>query len=177
MPNNPQARKEPQPLLRSRDTNFGKVSPLLKRTVPEARGAVDTTAQLDQLTKVLSQIIARSWLPDDPIAARWKEALNFGRQDEIKAIINGVLREKGYEFTMENILGENIEIIVDWGSFIADFEVVAIDEEPVVLFRFPYPPRPSRDELKDQDLAAWWENKDSEQVIPHIPYIPLTVAS
>lgn len=119
--------------------------------------------RLKQISKALSQLIARSWLPGGESI---KHAFNH---NDSKKIIEMIHKETG--INLEEEFGE-FELTVDWGTFLARAEQLFLYKEDYLLFTFPYPPRSS--EVTDEQLTNWVNNDNPDQEVPNHPYIPLT---
>jgi hypothetical protein len=127
---------------------------------PDLKGH-ELTEGFRQRSKLISQLIARSWLPG---GEEIKQTLIYGSSDEIKALLTqeGVDLDKFFGPTM---------IKVDWDTFYGTLEeIYATDFE--VIYNMPYPPRPG--EVTDEQLTDWVGNTNSDEVYPPYPYIPLT---
>jgi hypothetical protein len=112
-------------------------------------------------SKKMSQLIAKSWLPNDPEAANIKKVLMSRNSDEIKALM------KNYGIDPEGFLGPT-KVVVDWNSY----KGVLTEEVGEMVYSLPYPPRPT--EVTDEQLEEWVNNTDPNTQYPTTPYIPLS---
>ena len=121
-----------------------------------------------QLSKEISQLIARSWLPNDPKGADIKGALLKGDSEEIKTVFNkyGVDLDKFFS-------PMTVNVSVDWDTFFGTFSEVTGPEQPLE-YNLPYPPRPM--EVTDAQLSEWVHNSDPSTIYPPYPYIPLSAS-
>ncbi len=144
---------------------YFQLTPLLINQNQE--GSIEEHRQtLSNCFKKISQLIAQSWLPGN------EEIQEIFNEGKTRPILDLIKEKKGID--LEEILGIKILIIVDWGSYLASFENVDIDDQEYLIFRFPYPPRPYS--TKDEILAAWVSNEDPQRHLPP-PYIPFTGGS
>jgi hypothetical protein len=117
-------------------------------------GLEQKLSEFQQTSKKLSQLIARSWLPHGEDIKRI-----FLSRDEDK--IKELLEKEG--ICLQDF---NIKIIlINWDSFYGTLDELGF------IFRLPYPPRPS--EVKNEQLEAWVNDNNPEQIFPTTPYIPL----
>lgn len=117
-----------------------------------------------QISKSLSQLIARSWLPGGEAI---RDIFNSGNSEEIFGMIN---KETG--INLKEFFGDNVEITIDWGRFMLEIEELYFRKENLWVLKFPYPPRPAQ--VTDTDLKHWVDNQDSQVTTPPYPYIPLS---
>ena len=119
--------------------------------------------------KKLSQLIARSWLPTEEGKAI-KKIFNSGDTTQIVEVI-----KKYAGIDLKTLLGENLLVTVDWGSYLAEIEEVYLGGQDFrSVLRFPYPPPPPKDEVTQQELQDWVNNTDPNQIVAPFPYIPLS---
>ncbi len=126
----------------------------------------DTNAlrsQFRKQSKIISQLIAESWLKTDR-GKYIKEILLGGNTRKIKQL----LKDNGID--IDQFLGRTI-INVDWDTFFGTIKEVSHTSHEIV-YNMPYPPRPS--EVSDEELQDWVDNTDPQQVYPTAPYIPLS---
>jgi len=120
------------------------------------------------LSKKVSQLIARSWLPNDPEGADIKGALLSGDSEEIKTVF------KKYGVDLDEFFSPmTINVNVDWDTFFGSLAEVTGSEQPVE-YNIPYPPRPM--EVTDAQLSEWVDSNDPSAVYPPYPYIPMTMS-
>ncbi len=118
-------------------------------------GVEQKLSAFQEASKKLSQLIAKSWLPDGKDI---KKVFLSRDENQIKAL----LQKEGIhlqDFNIEHVL-------INWDSFYG-----TLDELGLVC-RIPYPPRPS--EVTDEQLQTWVNDKNPNQVFPSTPYIPLS---
>lgn len=116
-----------------------------------------------QLTKKMSQLIAKSWLPGgEPI----KKILLYGQEEEIKDLLeqNGISLPKG---------AISIRLSVNWDSFYGSVQEKTLGRERFWEWTIAYPPRPYYD-VTDEQLQKWVDNDDPNTLYPTAAYIPLT---
>ncbi|SRR5579883_180147 len=113
-------------------------------------------------SKKVSQLIAKSWLANDPEGAEIKRVIYGRNSNEIKEMF------KKYGVDLERFF-DPLKIVVDWSSFKGILEEEVVGE---VIYRLPYPPRPT--EVTDEQLEEWINNTDTNTQYPPHPYIPLT---
>lgn len=115
------------------------------------------------VTKTMSQLIARSWLPGG-------EEIRSVLLSEDSAKILQMFKDNGIDIE-EMFKTSRIE--VDWSTFLGRIEDTTDPSEPLKLV-IAYPPRPSDYNLSDSDLEDWVQNQDPKQKVPNHPYIPVT---
>jgi hypothetical protein len=124
--------------------------------------------------KKLSQLIAKSWLPEDskitPNPKEIKEVFCNAHKSEEEM-------EKLKNFLIENEIlspGDKdlLEIVVDWSTFYGKVELNDLASKIVQVI--PYPPKPSKENLSLKEIKAWVNNTNEKEIIPPSPYIPLT---
>ena len=123
-------------------------------------------------SKKMSQLIAQSWLPNDPEGAKIRQLFlqseNENRSEEIKKFF-----KENYEIDLEEIVGDlyghPVDIIVSWDTFSG---AAREREDHRGQYTIPYPPRPA--EVTDTQLQTWINNKNDDVQFPSDPYIPLT---
>ena len=124
-------------------------------------------ALTNQDAKKLSQLIASSWLPGGEDI---KTAFNGG---DTEAIVK-MIKEKT-DIDLQALFGDDVIVTINWESFLADIEEIYMGGEDFrTVVHFPYPERPSKDEVSDNDLQSWVNNTDSSIVVAPFPYIPLS---
>ena len=124
----------------------------------------DNLSQYGLYTKLISQLIAKSWLDTDE-GKKIKQTLLYGTEEDIKQL----MRENGVDWD-DLYAPLTVKPRVDWNTFWGNFQEVAGPDEPLVI-NVPYPPRPA--EVTDQQLTDWINDK-SDRVYPPTAYIPLT---
>ncbi|MDJ0734538.1 MAG: hypothetical protein QNJ47_10810 [Nostocaceae cyanobacterium] len=120
--------------------------------------------ELSQITKKMSQLIAKSWLPD---GKEIKEIFLYGSQKDIQKM----LKDNGIE--LPELGDQPTEIRIDWDTFYGKVEDKTIGGEKFWEWTIAYPPRPYYD-VTDEELKAWVNNDDPKTTVPETPYIPLT---
>lgn len=132
---------------------------------PQGDNELFTKKDLRQLSKQISQLIAKSWLPGG---------------EQIRATFLSNDLEKIKEMFLDNQIdikmlgvGEYTTIELDWSSFFGKLEE---SKDPKYTFKFviAYPPRPSEYNLSDAQLNEWVKNNDENNYTPIHPYIPVT---
>lgn len=113
-------------------------------------------------SKKMSQLIAKSWLSNDPEAANIKKVFMSRNSNEIKALM------KNYGIDIEGFFGPT-KVVVDWNSY----KGVMTEEVGEMVYSLPYPSRPA--EVKDEQLEEWVNNNDPNIQYPTTPYIPLSM--
>ncbi len=127
----------------------------------------ELAALTNQDAKKLSQLIASSWLPGGEDI---KTAFNGG---DTEAIVK-MIKEKT-DIDLQALFGDDVIVTINWESFLADIEEIYMGGEDFrTVVHFPYPERPSKDEVSDNDLQSWVNNTDSSIVVAPFPYIPLS---
>ena len=111
------------------------------------------------ITKKMSQLIAKSWLPG---GEEIRKILLSNNSEEIKKML------KKHNISLE-LLGD-IKIEVDWSTFLGRLEDATNSLKLVIA----YPPRPSEYNLSDSDIEEWVNNEDPNQKVPSHAYIPVT---
>ncbi|NEQ36406.1 MAG: hypothetical protein F6K40_09025 [Okeania sp. SIO3I5] len=119
---------------------------------------------LRAVTKKISQLIAKSWLPDGEDIRKV-----FLSQDS-KEILK-MLKKKG--IALESIFGPSLEIKIDTNSFEGYIEEVRNIQQPFI-FVISYPPKPTEFNVSDQELTQWVENNNSNQFVSDNLYIPVS---
>jgi hypothetical protein len=133
----------------------------------------DFRKTLGEQNKKLSQLIAKSWLPDKYTEGKdFRDILldtdeNKTDQERTKDIVK-FLKTQGIEIAdiLEPLLGRPVNIKVSWETFAGD-----IREGDVYVL--PYPPKPSIPGF-DKQLEDWINDTRSDNILPDAPYIPLT---
>lgn len=147
-----------------------KFSRILNNVTPRSdqesqKEVTQNTSDLRLLSKKISQLIAKSWLPEG---------------EEIRSVFLSNDTERISEMLLENGInlknlgvGEYTKLEVRWDSFFGSFEDL---NDPPFIFRFilAYPPRPSEFNLSDSDLQEWVADADDDHKTPSHPYIPAT---
>lgn len=113
----------------------------------------DSHQEFDECNNKISQLIAKSWLPNDPEAARIKAVLLEGNSLEIKTLL------KKYNIPVL----DSYEYVIDGNGFYDN-----VDEANGII-SIHYPPRPM--EVADVQLTKWVNNNDSNTVESTTPYI------
>ncbi|MDF5715150.1 MAG: hypothetical protein PUP93_15015 [Rhizonema sp. NSF051] len=118
-------------------------------------------------SKKMSQVIAKSWLRNDPEGAQIRQVILSGDTDQIKDFL-----KTKYNVEIESVLGpligSPVKINVDWDTFGGrTFEFPSGG-----IYVLPYPPRPA--EVTDTQLQKWIDDNDPSHQFPADPYIPLT---
>ena len=129
---------------------------------------VNTLNSFGQLSKKVSQLIARSWLPKDPEGADIKGALLKGDSEEIKT----VFKKHGVDLD-EFFSPMTLNVKVDWSAFCGSL-VEVTGPKQLLEYNLPYPLRPM--EVTGAQLSEWVNNSDPSTVYPPCPYIPLSVS-
>lgn len=133
----------------------------------------DFRQTLGEQNKKLSQLIAKSWLPNEyPEGKAFRDILLDTDEtktdaERTKDIVN-FLKTQGINIAdiLEPLLGRPVNIKVSWDTFAGD-----IREGDVYVL--PYPPKPRIDGF-DDELEKWIKDKDPNNILPDAPYIPLT---
>ncbi|MDF5725678.1 MAG: hypothetical protein PUP91_35575 [Rhizonema sp. PD37] len=125
---------------------------------------------LRENSKKMSQVIAKSWLQNDPEGAQIRQVILSSEPEKIKDF----LKEK-YNIDIESVLGtligSPVKVKVDWDTFGG-----STSEFPSGgVYVLPYPPRPA--EVTDTQLQRWIDDNDPSpsHQFPADPYIPLTM--
>ncbi|MFK8184539.1 MAG: hypothetical protein AB8B99_14290 [Phormidesmis sp.] len=134
-------------------------------------GNVRPINHLYQLSKQISQLIAKSWLPEGESI---REVFLSGDSDKIMKM----LKEQNTDI---DILGKQIIIEMDWDSFFGGLIDInnpihnrdSSEMEYLFKLKIGYPPKPSEYNLSDADLEAWVAD-DGDCYEPNTPYIPVT---
>ncbi|GAB1543539.1 hypothetical protein NUACC21_62140 [Scytonema sp. NUACC21] len=113
-------------------------------------------------SKKVSQIIAKSWLSNDPEGMEIKRVIFRRNSDEIKELL------KKYGIDLEGFFGPT-KVVVDWSSY----KGILTEDVGEAVYILPYPPRPT--EVTDEQLEEWVNNNDPDTLYPTTPYIPLSV--
>ena len=148
------------------DTFFNQLTEELGNT----RGLETINKQDFQATnKKLSQLIAKSWLPNDPEGADLKKILLRGDSGEIKnwLVTHGVDLEDWFRVSL------NVE--VSWDTFVGTLkEITSLGtiSDRSETYILPYPPRPAA--VTDEQLERWVNDTNPDNKFPLDPYIPLT---
>jgi hypothetical protein len=117
---------------------------------------------LKQLTKKISQLIAKSWLPGGEDI---KNTFLYGKEEEIKELL------KQYGVNLPAPASTSLSI--DWNSFFGSAKEEKNGGQTVLKWTIAYPPRPYYD-VTDEQLQAWVDNDDPNTSYPTAAYIPLT---
>ena len=115
----------------------------------------DARKIFNELYKKVSQIIAKSWLPE---GVDIKDALIEGNSNKIKAIFkdNGADIDAFFHpFT--------VEIYVDRSTFLGGLEEITSPDRPIRL-NIPYHPRLT--ESTDNMLSEWVHNDNPDEIYP-----------
>ena len=134
----------------------------------------DTHTKFAELTKKISQIIAKSWM-SDPEGLAIKKALLEGDSTQIKDVFKKGFKRENQEEIKVDIDGffepMDVCVRVDWNTFFGSLqEIVAKDE--TITMNLPYPPKPV--EVTDTQLTEWVNNDEESNIYPTAPYIPLS---
>ena len=113
-------------------------------------------------SKKMSQLIAKSWLPNDHDAANINKVLMSRNSNEIKALM------KKYGIDIEGFFGPT-KVVVDWSSY----KGILTEEVGEMVYSLPYPSRPV--EITNEQLEEWVNNNDPNTQYPTTPYIPLSI--
>lgn len=129
---------------------------------------------LKNSTKKISQLIAKSWLPNDPEGAKIRQVLlqasteELTKSEEIKKLF-----KENYRIDIEEIVGDlyghPVDVTVSWDTFSGSARE---REDQRGQYIIPYPPRPV--EVTDTQLQAWVNNEEDSVSFPPDPYIPLS---
>ena len=145
--------------------------------------------ELLRKTKLLSQLIATSWLDNDNRAPEIREILRKATADD--SDLRKLLTGKNCNLWKEEIFTkEEIELYafqITWDSFqgvlIEELQAVFDQKPPYFTVKLPCPPRPTLGEvnLTQQQIQEWVNSplEDSEGKIkpfPPYPYLPTTTA-
>ena len=120
-----------------------------------------TVGDLQLITKKMSQLVAKSWLPEG---------------NQIRSILLSKDSAKIIQMFKENDIDVELlcsSIEVDWSTFLGRLEDTLDNDNPLKLV-IAYPPRPSEYNLSDDDLRGWVNDTNSDQKIPTHSYIPVT---
>ncbi|MDF5732082.1 MAG: hypothetical protein PUP92_29795 [Rhizonema sp. PD38] len=112
-------------------------------------------------SKKISQIIAKSWLANDPEGMEIKRVIIRRNSDEMKQLL------KKYGVDLERFFGP-MKVVVDWNSY----KGIITEDVGEAIYILPYPPRPA--EVQDEHLEEWINNNDPNTLYPTTPYIPLS---
>jgi hypothetical protein len=110
-----------------------------------------------ELSKAMSQVVAKSWLPEGNDI---RLALLSNDPEKIKK----TFEDNGCDFSHY----EGYKIELDVNSFEGNLKDL---KETIVV---AYPPRPSDFNLSDEDLRNWVNNTDPNQTRSGHLYIPVT---
>ena len=118
-------------------------------------------------SKKISQLLAKSWLSNDPEGAEIKAALLEDDSDNIKA----VFKKYGVDFD-EFASPFSVDVSIDrstlGGSILEEIE----GPGQILKVNLPYPPQ--AEEVTDTQLTEWINNDDPDTVYPPYAYIPLS---
>ena len=117
-------------------------------------------------SKKISQLVAKSLLPNDPEGAELRTALLENVSEKIKA----AFKKYGMDFD-EFASPLSVKVTVDRSTLCGSIEEVEGPDQ-ILKITIPYPPRSEL--VTDVQLTEWVNNDDPEQVYPPYPYIPLT---
>ena len=132
----------------------------------KGEGELKTTSDsFGQLSKNISQLIAKSWLPE---GEEIKKVLLHGSSEKIKDIF----KENGVDFD-EFFSPMTVNVNVDWDTFFGTLAEITGPGQPLE-YNLPYPPRPM--EVTDAQLNEWVNNSDPSTIYPPYPYIPLSAS-
>ncbi|MDF5732081.1 MAG: hypothetical protein PUP92_29790 [Rhizonema sp. PD38] len=149
------------------DTFFNQITEELGNT----RG-LDTIdkQEFQAINKKLSQLIAKSWLPNDPEGAEFSKILLRGDSEEIKNSL------KNHGVDLEDWFRVSINVEVNWDTFVGTLKEIttlgAISDRSNTYI-LPYPPRPAV--VTDEQLERWVNDTNPDNKFPLDPYIPLTL--
>jgi hypothetical protein len=154
-------------------------SQVTARVEPQVTARLKTSSEEDKINrdalrgefreknKKISQLIAKSWLPNDPEGAEIRQVILRNVSEEIKDLL------KKYDVDIDEFLGSivggPIHVKVSWDTFAGKLDEIPGSQGSYVL---PYPPRPV--EVTDEHLEEWVNNTDPNTPMPPYPYIPLT---
>ncbi|MEC4813941.1 MAG: hypothetical protein SAK29_11810 [Scytonema sp. PMC 1069.18] len=134
------------------------------------RGASDINKQEAYvISKKLSQLIAKSWLPNDPEGAEFRQIILRGDSEEIKNWL------KNHDVDLEGFFQVSINIEVSWETFVGTLkETTAMGRLSTRsnTYTLPYPPRPAV--VTDEQLEKWINDTNADNKFPLDPYIPLS---
>ena len=117
---------------------------------------------LQFVTKEMSQLIAKSWLPE---GKEIREVLLSRDSDKILKLF------RDHNIDIELFAISRVE--VDWTTFLGSVEDTTDPEHPLKLV-VAYPPKPDAFNLNDDDLRDWVNNDEPKQKVPPHPYLPVT---
>lgn len=146
---------------------FKQVERASKKSSANANASEKLKIELRSVNKQLGQLVARSWLPNDPLGQEFRNVLvgdlNESVAERSSKIIK-FLKKQGIEI---EVLGDTVETVqVNWNSFSGTLT------EDTRTYLLPYPPRPV--EVTDVQLEAWVGDTDPAHKYPTTPYIPLS---
>lgn len=121
------------------------------------------------INKKLSQLIAKSWLPNDPEGAEFRKILLRGDSEEIKNWL------KNHDVDLEGFFRVSLNIEVSWDTFIGTLKettTLGTISNRSQTYILPYPPRPGV--VTDEQLERWVNDTNSDNKFPLDPYIPLS---
>ena len=120
-----------------------------------------------EISKAISQILAKSWLPNQPEGGEIKQILLYGTPDEVKAMF------KKYGVDLDEFYRPyNVTLFVNWDTFYGQLKELSGGGQQNLDIDIPYPPRPM--EVQDWQLVDWINNNDPNTVNPTYAYIPLS---
>ena len=140
------------------------VGPIEGRKNGAVKNGAEVRQSFAQQSKKISQLIAKSWLPDDPEGTQIKKVLIEGNSEKI----NEMLKKYGVDL---EVIFHPLSIHVDWDTFFGKMAETTVGGG-TWLYSLPYPPRPN--EVTDAQLTDWVNNQDPNQQFPPNPYIPLS---
>ena len=133
---------------------------------PQDVNSEELKRELEKQSKTISQLIAKSWLPDKyPEGKEIREVLIRDNSDEIKSL----LKKYGVDIDIFGF-GGSLEVTVSWDTFKGDIEEIP---GRAGAYTLPYPPRPA--EVTNEQLEEWVNDTNPDDPYPKAPYIPLTL--
>lgn len=100
---------------------------------------------LREASHQISQLIAKSWLSDDPEATEINAVLQEGNSNNIKTLF------QKYGIDLDKLLGETTAVIID--SVFLDRGIEQMSSfDGTLTVKIPYPPKPG--DISDEDLTS-----------------------
>ena len=124
-----------------------------------------TSGSFADVSKKISQLIAKSWLPEDREGKRIKKILLRGNSNRIKELF------KENDIDLDELMAPiPVNVVIDTNTFNGSIEQIPnTDPDKTVTVKIPLPPRPA--DLSDKELTQWVNDCSDNTVHADNPYI------